>query len=607
MLSIMKKVISTLTLGLVFCAVAVAQFAFDPSVPANYDATTVVLPPSPLKYQVLFVGQLDSVQTTATYGNPAGKHPAKQWHDFIGVTPDPSKPGEFWITVNHEMQQRNSFIGDGGGMTSFKVRRDPVTDTLIVIEQTLNDGRKGKFFNIDFVNTVGETGMNCAGIIGVDGRIWTAEEWQVSSNASASAFLRDTADFTINAPEFPTFHGKTIKKFQNLNWMVEVDPKQAKAIRKQYNWGRLFFEGGAAASDNRTIYLGEDATPGLFTKFVADVPGDFTKGKLYYYAHTKTPKWQPLDNTDLNVMLNPRTPAIAGGATVFNRLEWITINEKTGRVYIAETGRDDLGKVSGWRNAINAGAVPAQHHVQRAASKGLTPVSDDYVDYYGRVLCYDPVTEEITVLLEGGPDFTQANVPSASYPSKHLSNPDGLNMLYVGNKAFLIISEDLNGSTYGRMPDSKPVVCELFLLDLSIPNPTINDLIRISATPIGAEVTGAVMTPDGKTMLINSQHPATTNPGVYANSLTYAITGWNNLVVSISEPKFSNEDRFQVWPNPVARELNFNTVTDAAIFNMNGQLMRVFRNTQVADVSDLEPGIYFVKNAKGETVKLIVQ
>lgn len=603
----MKKLTLTLILTVVSCAALLAQFTFDPAIPANYDATTVVLPPSPLKYQVLFVGQLDSVQTTATYGNAAGKHPAKQWHDFIGVTPDPTNPSEFWVTVNHEMQQRNDFIGDGGGMTAFKVRRDPTTDTLIVIDQTLNDGRKGKFFNIDFANTVGETGMNCAGIVGADGRIWTAEEWQVSSNTAAAPFLRDTSDFVINAPEFPTFHGKTIKKFQNLNWVVEVDPKQAKAIRKQYNWGRLFYEGGAMSSDNRTVYIGEDASPGLFIKFVADVPGDFTKGKLYYYAHTKTPKWQELDNTDLNVMLNPRTPAIAGGVTVFNRLEWVAINEQTGRVYVAETGRDDLGKASSWRNAISAGAVPAQHHVARAATKGLTPVSDDYVDYYGRVLCYDPATEEVTVLIEGGPDFTQQDVPAAAYPDKHLSNPDGLNMLYSGGKSYLIISEDLNGRTFGRMPDSKAIICEAFLLDLSIANPTINDLVRISATPIGAEITGAIMSPDGKTMLINSQHPATTNTGVYANSLTYAITGWNNLVTSISEPKFSDEEKFQVWPNPVARELNFNTVTDAAIFNLNGQLMRVFRQVKTADVSDLKPGIYLVKNEKGETVKLIVQ
>ncbi|MDX2281641.1 MAG: DUF839 domain-containing protein [Saprospiraceae bacterium] len=603
----MKKFTITLFALVLLSTATFAQFSFDPSVPANYEPVTVVLPPSPLKYQILFVGGVDQVKTTATYGNAAGTFPAKQWHDFIGITPDPANPSEFWVSVNHEMQQKDDHIGDGGGMTAFKVRRDANTDTLVVINQTLNDGRTGKFFNVDFANTVGETGMNCAGITGPDGRIWTAEEWGVANNAAAISFLRDTANFTINAPEFPTMNGQTIKKYQNLNWMVEIDPKQAKAIRKQYNWGRQQFEGGAISNDNKTVYLGEDATPGFFTKFVADVAGDFTKGKTYVYAHTKSPKWVEIDNTNLSKMLSFSANAIAAGATVFNRLEWVAVDRLSGKVYMTETGRDGLGNTSSWKNAIAAGAPAAQHHTERATALGTTPVSANYFDYYGRVLEYDPATENVTVHIEGGPDFTTANVPAAQYPSKHLSNPDGLNFITIGGKSFMIINEDMNGNTYGRMPDSKPIICELWLLDMAIENPTVNDLIRISAAPAGAEVTGAIASPDNKSMLINVQHPATTNPGVYANSLTYVITGWNNLLTATNEPTFGDNDPFKVWPNPVARELNFNEVTDAAIFDMNGKLVRVFRNTQTADVSDLTPGTYIVKNQKGDVVKLIVQ
>ncbi len=608
----MKKLIFTLISFVTIGAPLFGQFTFDPSIPANYEPTTVVLPPSPLKYQVIFVGGVDTVETTATYGNPAGKALAKQWHDFIGVTPDPNNPDAFWVSVNHEMQQGNSFIGDGGGMTVFKVQREANTDTLQIVPQTLEDGRNGKFFNVDFVNTVGETGMNCAGIVGPDGRIWTAEEWGVGSNAGIGSWMRDTTDFIIGVSGDPTglegMDGNIIKKYQNLNWMVEIDPKQAKAIRKQYNWGRQFFEGGAITPDNKTVYLGEDATPGLFTKFVADTPGDFTKGKIYVYAHTQNPKWVEIDNTDIDNMLNFAERAINEGATVFNRLEWVAVDYSTGKVYMTETGRDNLGAASSWVNAINSGASPAQHHVVRSAALGLTPVSATYTDFYGRVLEYDPATEEVTVHIEGGPDFSATQtVPAASYPAKHLSNPDGLNFLYTGGKTYMIISDDLNGVSYGRMPDNKPVVCEAYLLDMEIENPTIDDLVRISATPIGAEITGAVMSPDGKTMLVNSQHPANTNEGIYKNSLTYAITGWNNLVTSINEPKFDADGGFQAWPNPVSRELSFNAVTDAALFDMNGKLIRVFRNTQTADMSGVVPGVYFLKNASGETVKIIVQ
>ena len=154
-------------------------------------------------------------------------------------------------------------IGDGGGMTVFRVKRDPDNDTLIIMDQTLSDGRSGKFFNVDFVNHTGETGMNCGGIISqADGRIWTAEEWFRSSNGSISD--RDQSEFriigtgTVNgqaAPAgFPGFNGDTVAKFQNQNYMTEIDPREAVAIRKQYNWGRQPFEGGTVLPDNKTVY-----------------------------------------------------------------------------------------------------------------------------------------------------------------------------------------------------------------------------------------------------------------------------------------------------------------------------------------------------------------
>ncbi len=607
----MKKIIFTLFSFVAVGTSLFGQFTFDPSIPANYEPVTVVLPPSPLKYQVIFVGGVDTVETTSTYGNPAGKSLAKQWHDFIGITPDPNNPAEFWVSVNHEMQQGSDKIGDGGGMTAFKVQRDANTDTLRVIPQTLQDGRNGKFFNVDFVNTVGETGMNCAGITGPDGRIWTAEEWGVGSNAGIGTWMRDTTDFIIGVSGNPTgldgMDGNTIKKYQNLNWMVEIDPKQAKAIRKQYNWGRQNFEGGAISPDNQTVYLGVDETPGFFTKFVANTPGDFLNGKTFVYAQNQNPKWIEIDNMDLDNMLNYRDVAIAEGATMYNRLEWVTVDKTTGKVYLTETGRDNLGATASWVNAAAAGCQPAQHHTDRAASLGLTPTSATYPDIYGRVLEYDPATELFSVVIEGGPVFSEVDVPAANYPAKHLSNPDGLNVMYSGGKRFLLIQEDLNGKTFGRMPNSGTIVCELYLLDIDIANPTIDDLVRISATPLGAEVTGAIMSPDGKTMLANVQHPATTNEGVYKNSLTYAITGWNNLVTAINEPEFDADGGFQVWPNPVSRELNFNMVTDVALFDMNGKLIRVIRNSQTADMSGVAPGMYFLKNATGETVKIIVQ
>lgn len=601
-----------------------SQIPFPVKIDTSWSLKTVWMPKSPLKLQVLFVGGVDTVQTTATYGNPAGKEVAKQWHDFIGFTPDntPGTQDLGWVSVNHEMIQRNDKIGDGGGMTVFKLRRLN-GDSLAIVPQTLNDGRSGRFFNVDFTNITGETGMNCSGISAPDGRIWTAEEWMAASNASISSGLRDTTDFTIGVTTpagFPGLNGRTIKKFQNWNWMVEIDPKQAKAIRKQYNWGRAGWEGGAMMADNKTIYLGEDATPGMFVKFVANTAGDFTSGKTYFYKHDDPNKWVEIPSV-LDTMLNLSKYGMSRGATMFTRLEWVAINKTNGKVYVTETGNDNPG------NAFKAGGVVAPHLIVAYKNRYKLMTGSDFPnsdaaaadsvrngafkDYYGRVLELDPTTNEVKTYIEGGPyNGSSASKPVNQYPDIHLSNPDGLNFMYVGGKTYMMISEDLNGRNWGRMPaeyqGSNQTVCETYLLDMSVANPSFTDLVRVAACAPGAEITGAISL-DSKTMLLNSQHPATSNTFPYNNSLTYAISGWDGLPTALAEIKKAGTPTFSIYPNPVARELNLDKVMDVAIYNMAGQRMRVYRDVKSIDVSELNSGTYIIMNDKGESLKFVVE
>ena len=578
----------------------------------------VEVPGSPLKYQVLFIGNTDDVQTTATYGNAAGTAKAKQWHDFIGFTP--AKDGEGglgWVSVNHEMIEANDMIGDGGGMTVFKVDRNP-DGTLKVLDQTLEDGRSGKFFNVDFANTVGETGMNCGGIVSMaDGRIWTAEEWFRSNNGSINdddAGVRDTSDFTIGETTpagFPGFNGQTIKKYENFNYMVEIDPRQAKAIRKQYNWGRQAFEGGTVLPDNKTVYLGEDGGSGesLFSKFVADVPGDFTKGKLYVYKQNPgeyTGTWVEVDNTSLDNMLNIHDVAASNGCTGFNRIEWVAYNKTDGKIYMTETGRDNPGsRIAG---AMEDGFSIAQHYKDRATEQGVDITSDDYWDYYGRVLVYDPADQSMRSYIEGGP-YIDFQGDYESYPDKHLSNPDGLTFLYVNGKTFMVINEDLNGSSMGRVPAGMTNrACEAWRLDMDV-DPKVENLYRLAVTPQGAEITGACATPDGKTLLINSQHPSSWNEKPYNNSLTFAITGFDQLVTSVQDDNKGGDtpQGIKVFPNPVSRELTFSEPIDAALYDAQGARVRVIRGANYMDVRDLTSGSYYLMTADGNVQNVIIQ
>ncbi|MGA1307803.1 MAG: T9SS type A sorting domain-containing protein, partial [Candidatus Kapaibacteriota bacterium] len=173
--------------------------------------------------------------------------------------------------------------------------------------------------------------------------------------------------------------------------------------------------------------------------------------------------------------------------------------------------------------------------------------------------------------------------------------------------------EDLNGRSKGRVgnPDvdgSGTNICEIYVVDLSKPKPTLDDLHRMLITPNGAEVTGAIPTPDGKAMFVNSQHPTGTNTGDFANSCTMLITGLDKYVTSVFEdPTFDERTGFQVYPNPATRTLYFNEVSDVSMYTIGGQRVKVAWNTDKIDITELIPGTYFVQNIRGDVQKIIIQ
>lgn len=597
----------------------------------NFAGETFMMPPSPLVTQVVFVGGYDIVQTTPTYGAPAGRAIAKEWNDFIGFTPDDSGESLGWVGVNHEMIYRDDQIGDGGGMTAFRVRKD-ANGYLEVMDQELEDGRRGKFFNVDFVNTVGETGMNCGGIVGPNGRIWTAEEWYRGDNSSiwnssartsslplvnASVYggygVRDTADFTIQAPEFPAIDGMSIKKNDNFNYMTEVDLKSAKAVRKQYNWGRAGWEGGAISNDGKYVYLGIDATPAPWVRFTAETPFDFTKGKVEVYKedNAQGERWIEIDMDIDNIFGGLSETALSVGATMFVRNEWVTIDRNTGIVYWSETGRDSgssgPGIIFSYVRDSGYPALPASWHNDIAVRHGAIDAFDTaYQDYYGRVNAYNPATEEIYTVVHGGPYLSEPT-SMEDYPDKHLSNPDGLSILTMGDETFLLIQEDLNGRSFGRVPDGvSNKLCELYVLTTSAKDADVSDLVRITAIPKGAEITGAIQI-DDNTILVNSQHPDHNNPFPYNHSLTLAIHGFRNVATSTLDTPDDIGEHFIIYPNPTTRELNLESVQDFAIYDNAGKRIKVFRNKKQADVSDLSAGVYYIKLNDGATHKFIVQ
>lgn len=612
----MKRLLLSTCAALITTGAVAQEFPvrIEPVTMIPYLQGRVVVPPSPLNYQNIFVGGVDTVQTAE------GPTLAKQWHDYIGYAADPTGQSLGYAIVNHEMIEANDKVGDGGGMTMFKLGRK-ADGTIEVLEQTLADGRKGKFFNVDFKNTVGETGMNCGGI-SFNGRVWTAEEWYQTSNKgiySDGKGFRDTSDFEIGKmmpSGFPGLDGKKVKRYENLNWMVEIDPMNAKAVRKQYNWGRQGFEAGVVMSDQKTVYLFEDgdASKSLLSKFVADQPNDFTKGKLYFYkqnAGDYTGTWVEVPNdpaTNWDILVAPHEWAKTKGITGFTRLEWGQFNKTDGKIYITETGNDKPG--ARYASALADGWTLPKHTYDRAAQQNTTVEASNYVDYYGRVLVFDPTDNSVKSYIEGGPYLTDAQATPGQYPEKHLSNPDGIGFLYVNGKTYMVIEEDLNGVSMGRMPNTgmRGTNCEAWLLDMT-KEPTIDNLYRLAISPYGSEITGFASFDDGNTVLINSQHPdaATIGDAAAKNSLTFAISGLKQLVSSIdNEDEGGEQNDIRIYPNPTSTTIQFSEAIDAALYTAEGNRVRVVRNTTSMDISDLASGVYYVRMLDGKSMQVVI-
>ena len=566
------------------------------------DLPTVMIPASPLKYDVLFTGGVDMVTSNGQ------ESLAKEWQDFTGYIPIAGRSDSGYVIVNHERIEANPILGDGGGMTVFTVHYNQATSSWEVVNDV-----NGKYRNVDF-SAVGGTGANCGGIQTPWGQVFTAEEWGSAFKDNATIYnngagITDTSDYTITSFNGSTIN-ETVEKHKNFQYMVEVDPKNAVAIRKNYNMGRYDHEGGWIASDRKTVYLTDDYSGGaVLFKFVADVAEDFSKGQLYFYKQSTdgmSGSWIAL-TMDLNTMINAREEAYAMGATTFMRLEWIEgINDNT--IFITETGR---GKSQSVKTAMEAGATLAHHLIQLDAKDGV--IDSTYNDLWGRVLRLDVASGKIETAIEGG----GALDPNYNPFNNHLSSPDGLTSTKIDGTVYLAINEDMNPSGVPSSPahfNSK--LNEVYILDVTGDEVgkqyDVSELRRFLVGPKGCETTGGRFTPDGSTYFVNIQHPSTDNTPPFDHSVTIAVTGYKKIWQEANILGLNNNSEdvnldFEVYPNPASREIYLNDVMDIAIYDMEGKRVLVQRDVQVVDISSLSQGSYVVKNDKGESKKLIIE
>ncbi len=611
----MKKIyLATLLAGLGIYSAQAQDAPFPPLDVNMYDSqaypsdpTEVIIPESPIRYQVLLTGGVDMVYDAHSDQSSA----SKEWQDFTAFVPIDGRSDSGYVIVNHERMNNDAILGDGGGMTIFTVHQDAETGNWSVVE----DENGHKYRNVDF-SEVGGTAANCGGIQSPWGQVFTAEEWGIFfSNAAINKPHEFGMDYTYDGAvggfsdtsdvKLTSFNGEsadiTLKKHENFQWMVEIDPATAKAVRKNYNMGRFDHEGGWIANDEKTVYLTDDNSSGsVFFKFVAEQARDFSKGQLYAYkqsADGESGEWMALD-MDMETMMNAQTEALAKGATIFMRLEWVDGNDDF--VYITETGRGKQFDASG---AIAKGGSLVNH---------LAVLDDDNDgkadDIFGRILRFDPMTDKMEVLIEGGGELS-GDVPTGN----HLSSPDGLTIGTIGGRTYLAINEDMNPSGLPANPSQfTNVMNEAYFLDITGDvagkEYAVSDLIRLMVGPSGCELTGGRFTPDGNTYFVNIQHPATTNTEPFNHSVTLAVTGFEEYLEKITSVEdMDDSEGFNVYPNPASRVVYINKVTDVSIYGADGQRLLVQRNTNQVDISSLDKGTYFLQTIEGDVKKLIIK
>lgn len=465
------------------------SFIFNP-VDTAFGATELKIPGGNYRYQVLFSeGDPVKVEWRGSMAKAKGKH------DYIVFLPIEGSASHGILWVNHETIAPDAEIGNGGGASVMEVFRDSVSGwRLVGFPHAINFG------------PVGGTLHNCLGALTPWGTILTSEEIEPANN-----FVKDPEDSTKKLlPDSADFGG--MRRWMNYGWMVEVDPFKREVLGKRHAMGRFMHEGNAAMADEKTFYMCDDEGPGAFFKFVADTARNLNSGQLYAWrmeADSNGSHWISLPR-GRDTLVHARRHAFQRGASIFIRLEDIE-ELPDGSFLITETGKDSVSMAT----AITQGGKVMPHLEKFHVGKQI------YDDRHGRILRYDPKTETMTVFLEGGQALEDRSIV--------LSNPDNISLDKKRN--MVVIHEDLNGSSAGRVPAGKNArkVCEIYFLDLTKPQPVLDDLKRFAVIPVGCESTGSYWNSDYSSLFFNIQNEGDKkNPAKapHDKSMTVVVTGF---------------------------------------------------------------------------------
>lgn len=302
-----------------------------------------------------------------------------------------------------------------------------------------------------------------------------------------------------------------------FGWVVEIDPFEPRSMPvKRTALGRAAHEGACVTQtrDGRVVvYMGEDARFEYIYKFVSRDrvrPGGYAanselldRGRLFVarFGEDGHGEWVELRAgrngltarrgfaSQGDVVIALRQAADVVGGTKMDRPEWIAVDPAAREVYCTLTNNAARGSEAGAVDAANPRARNTMGHIVKWREDGDFDATR--FEWRHFVLAGDPENER---------EESRGDVDGDAFAC-----PDGL---HLDGRGVLWIQTDMATTAMYRGEHARLGNNAMLAAD-----PGTGEIRRFLVAPPRAEVTGAVTTPDMRTMFVNIQHPGESTDG----------------------------------------------------------------------------------------------
>jgi secreted PhoX family phosphatase len=321
-----------------------------------------------------------------------------------------------------------------------------------------------------------------------------------------------------------------------FGWIVEIDPfDPAARPKKRTALGRFKHECATtvlAADGRAAVYMGDDQQFEYFYKFVSARPFDpgrrdanrdlLDEGTLHVarFADDGTGEWLPLVlgahpeltpergfASQADVLLRCREAADRVGATPLDRPEDVAVNPRTGKVYVSctQNGLRGGGSASSGGRDLDTGPDAVSRRSPNTAGQ-IVEVEEAGGDAGSTRFRWDifilagaPTSDGLLTAL---PAAGEALAPTVTFfggaadPAElsAFANPDNLGFDEAGNLWIV---------TDGAQPDGNNNGCFVCATE----GPDRGRVKQFMSGPVGAEICGCEIAPDGRTLFLTIQHP----------------------------------------------------------------------------------------------------